>query len=93
MPHNQNSYARGHPSFAVLSMSWILEDRLAVSPELHEKLAVPPRNLMHALALLTPPERQELKTNILELGTRGSLPGPLRASELCNFLDTIAPLA
>jgi hypothetical protein len=89
MLRNQKSEARGHPSFALLCLSWLLEDRLAVSPRLHEKLAVPPRNLIVALASLTPPERQELKSNILNTATHGSLPGPLRAKELCDFLDSI----
>ncbi len=78
--------------FAVLSISWLLEDRAALSCGVRGKLAGPPEALIQALASLTPPERAELKRDVMEAAAHGSLPGPLRAMELCNFLDSIAEI-
>ena len=89
MTRNQNNLNSSIPAFAALSVSWLLEDRAVVSPRLSEKLAVPGEALTPALASLTRSEREELKRDITEAAAHGSLPGPLRAWELCDFLDSL----
>jgi hypothetical protein len=64
-------------------------DGLVIPPALREKVTVSSADFFPALVGLTLPERDELKCGILQLAADGSLPGPLRADELCAYLDEL----
>lgn len=88
MPHRRYPHHQTAAAFALLSISWLVEDGLAVSEALRRKLAVPRKDLIAALASLTSPERDELKGGILNMSL-GSLPGPVRVAELCSYVDSL----
>jgi len=77
-------------AIAAQSISWVIEDDFTLLKSLGEKLRVPLGALPSAVASLAPPELLELKKTIVRLDSMGALPGPLDATELCGFLNSIA---
>lgn len=76
-------------AFALLSLSWAVQEGLVASSGLREKLAVPSSEIISSLAALTSREWRELKREIRLLAARRLWPGPLSADEACLALDKI----
>jgi len=92
-PKPRTDPRRSKLAYALLGLSWALQEGLAGSNAWQEKLTVPNSELISALTALSVRERQELISEIRQFAARHSWPGPLTVDEVCLALDKMIPRA